>query len=137
MARRSCPCGLPVPYEGCCGRFHSGSATPPTAELLMRSRYTAFAVGDAAWLLASWHPSTRPPRLALDDTEWTGLEVLETRGGGLLEPEGEVRFRASYRGGVLEERSRFVRDGGRWSYLGPVSPGPVSAGPVSAGPAGG
>jgi SEC-C motif-containing protein len=92
----------------------------------MRSRYTAFAVGDAAWLLASWHPSTRPPRLDLAGTVWTGLEVLETRGGGLLDPAGEVRFRASYRGGVLEERSRFVRDAGRWSYLGPVRAGPAA-----------
>jgi SEC-C motif-containing protein len=92
----------------------------------MRSRYTAFAVGEPAWLLSSWHPSTRPRRLELDGTQWTGLEVLQTRGGGLLEPEGVVRFRAWYRGGVIEERSRFVRDSGRWSYLGPVSAGSAS-----------
>ena len=117
---RPCPCGLPGGYEACCGRFHRGQAAPPTAERLMRSRYSAFVVGDRAWLLASWHPSTRPRRLVLDATAWTGLEVLETRGGGLLDVEGEVRFRASSTGGVLEERSRFVRDAGRWSYLGPV-----------------
>lgn len=85
----------------------------------MRSRYAAFAVGDAAYLLRTWHPSTRPASLVLDDTAWSGLEVLETNGGGLLEPQGSVRFRAHSDGGVLEEHSRFVRDAGRWSYLGP------------------
>lgn len=121
MARRSCPCGLPARYDACCGRFHRGEATAPTAELLMRSRYSAFVLSDAGYLLATWHPSTRPARLQPDDTAWTGLEVVEASGGGLLETEGSVRFRASYRGGVLEEHSRFVRDAGRWSYLGPLS----------------
>ena len=93
----------------------------------MRSRYTAFAVGDSAYLLATWHPSTRPARLQLDDTAWTRLEVLATTAGGLLDTEGAVRFRAHFRGGVLEEHSRFVRDAGRWSYLGPLAAGATSA----------
>ena len=115
----TCPCGLPAPYAACCGRFHSGAAAP-TAERLMRSRYSAYAVGDRAYLLQTWHPSRRPRRLVLDDTQWLRLEVLEATGGGLLETEGEVRFQAHYGGGVLEERSRFVRHAGRWCYLGPV-----------------
>ena len=122
MARRPrpCPCGLPARFDACCGRYLSGAATPPTPELLMRSRYSAFVVGDAAHLLATWHPSTRPASLDLaDGPRWTGLEVLAAT-GGLLDVEGEVRFRASYDGGVLEERSRFLRDAGRWSYLGPL-----------------
>ena len=83
----------------------------------MRSRYTAFAIGDAAYLLASWHPSTRPPSLALDPgIRWTRLEVLEAR-GGLLDREGLVHFRAHSSAGVQEERSRFARDAGRWAYL--------------------
>lgn len=85
----------------------------------MRSRYTAYALGDRPYLLQTWHPTSRPRRLVLDDTEWLRLEVLGTTGGGLLETEGTVRFRAHHRGGVLEEHSRFVRDAGRWSYLGP------------------
>jgi SEC-C motif-containing protein len=88
----------------------------------MRSRYSAFSVGDAAYLLSSWHPTTRPAQLELDRTRWTRLEVLATTGGGLLETEGTVRFRAHFRGGVLQEHSRFVRDAGRWSYLGPIRP---------------
>ena len=118
MTARPCPCGLPGGYDACSGPYHRGEANPPTAERLMRSRYSAFAVGDAAYLLASWHPTTRPATLVLDpQTRWTGLEVLSAR-GGLLDADGEVAFRASHTRGVVEERSRFARDGGRWSYVG-------------------
>ena len=91
----------------------------------MRSRYTAYARQDAPHLLASWHPSTRPGMLTLDpELRWTRLQVLESTGGGLLDVEGVVHFRATHvhRGvvGVLEERSRFARDDGRWAYVAPV-----------------
>ena len=93
----------------------------------MRSRYSAFAVGDARYLLATWHPSTRPGDLGLDDTvRWTGLEVFATSGGRLLDAGGTVEFRATYRGaraGAQHERSRFVREDGRWYYLDGVSLG--------------
>jgi SEC-C motif-containing protein len=84
----------------------------------MRSRYSAFAVGDPAYLLDTWHPSTRPRHLALDDeVRWTGLQVLATTGGSMLEREGTVEFRAVHRGGAQHENSRFVREGGRWYYV--------------------
>lgn len=92
----------------------------------MRSRFTAFALGDEAHLLRSWHASTRPASVRLvAGQRWTGLEVLATAAGGLLDQEGEVEFRAHYerrgRPGVLHELSRFVRDEeGRWVYLGAV-----------------
>ena len=87
----------------------------------MRSRYSAFAIGDADYLLASWHPTTRPTSVALDPHQrWLRLEVLATTGGGLLEREGTVTFRAHASNGVVEERSRFTRVDGRWSYLGPA-----------------
>ncbi|QXG77728.1 hypothetical protein KUM42_09645 [Modestobacter sp. L9-4] len=122
MAPRRCPCGTGLTYDGCCGRLHDGTATAGTAEQLMRSRYSAFAVGDPAYLLATWHSSTRPGRLELDpDVRWTGLEVLGTTGGSLLAAEGTVAFRASRLDdgvpGVQAEDSRFVREGGRWVYL--------------------
>ncbi|MEU9832331.1 YchJ family protein [Streptosporangium sp. NPDC048047] len=128
-----CPCGLPAPYRDCCGRLHRGEAAAPTAEALMRSRYSAFAVGDTAYLLRTWHPRTRPPRLDLDRSlRWTGLEVLETTGGSAFHTEGTVRFRACYveRGaeGRLEEHSRFVREEGAWVYVGALPDPP--AGPV-------
>ncbi len=90
----------------------------------MRSRYSAFAVGDAAYLLASWHPSTRPRRLELDPHErWTRLGVLRSS-GGLLDTEGVVEFRAHAVGRsgpvLLHEVSRFVRHERAWVYLAPV-----------------
>ncbi|WP_037726395.1 YchJ family metal-binding protein [Streptomyces sp. Amel2xE9] len=118
MTTRSCPCGLPEPYEKCCGRFHSGAAAAPTAEALMRSRYCAFVRGDAAYLLRTWHPRTRPARLDLDPgMRWTGLEILGTTGGTAFHATGTVTFRASYQGGALHEHSRFERVDGAWVYV--------------------
>ncbi|GAB3151518.1 YchJ family metal-binding protein [Amycolatopsis stemonae] len=122
MPPASCPCGLAESYPACCGRFHDGGLAAPTAELLMRSRFSAFAVGDTAYLLRTWHPDTRPRRLTLDaGQEWTRLEILGRTGGGLLHNEGTVEFRAHYhhrgRDGFLEENSRFRRVEGQWVYL--------------------
>lgn len=90
----------------------------------MRSRYSAFAVGDADYLLRTWHRSGRPATLALDPgTEWKRLAVLETEDGGMFDQTGTVTFRAVYiqngQRGVLAEKSQFVREGGRWLYLAP------------------
>ena len=87
----------------------------------MRSRFSAFAVRDTAYLMRTWHVSTRPARLDLDPAQvWTRLEILGTTGGGPLHTEGTVEFRAHYtsRGGpgVLHEHSRFMRADGRWVY---------------------
>ncbi|MFF4397826.1 YchJ family protein [Streptomyces sp. NPDC001480] len=117
MTSHSCPCGLSEPYEKCCGRYHAGAAAP-TAEALMRSRYSAFVKGDAGYLLRTWHPRTRPARLDLDPgTRWTGLDVLGTTDGSAFHSTGTVTFRASYRGGSLHERSRFERVDGAWVYV--------------------
>jgi SEC-C motif-containing protein len=91
----------------------------------MRSRYVAFAVGEEAYLLQTWHADTRPGRLQLDPQDrWTRLEIVGGTGGGLLEPTGTVEFRAhrSNRGrtDVVHENSEFVREEGRWSYVGPL-----------------
>ncbi|MGA4965894.1 YchJ family protein [Streptomyces pseudogriseolus] len=117
-SRTPCPCGLPEPYEECCGRLHGGVAAAPTAERLMRSRYAAFVRLDAAYLLRTWHPRTRPARLDLDPgTRWTGLEILATEAGSAFHSTGTVTFRASFRGGSLHERSRFERVDGAWVYV--------------------
>ncbi|MGA4987005.1 YchJ family protein [Nonomuraea bangladeshensis] len=123
MPARPCPCGLPAPYDDCCGKLHRGEAAAATAEQLMRSRFSAFAVGDAAYLLRTWHPAGRPVRLDLDRRlRWTSLEILATTGGSVVHTEGTVRFRAHYvergRPGDMEEHSRFVRLDGRWVYAG-------------------
>lgn len=116
-----CLCGSGATYGGCCGPLHAGEAAS-TALALMRSRYTAFALGLPAYLSATWHPSTRPADLELDeDTSWRRLQIVDTSAGRPADDEGTVWFRAAYRSsagaGVLEERSRFVRHEGRWVYL--------------------
>ncbi len=117
----ACPCGSGASFGGCCGPPLRGGAAS-TAERLMRSRYTAFAVGDTAYLSATWHPRTRPDHLELDPAlTWTGLEIVATEAGGTEEASGVVEFRAHWREGgargELHERSRFVRLRGRWHYL--------------------
>ncbi len=91
----------------------------------MRSRYSAFAVGDAGYLLRTWHPSRRPRTLSLDPgLRWTRLAVLATCDGGLFDATGTVQFRAMYvqqgQRGVLAETSRFARHDRHWNYLGPI-----------------
>ncbi len=91
----------------------------------MRSRYTAFAVGDPAHLFRTWHPRSRPAEVDLPPAvTWTGLEVLDVVDGGVGDQVGVVEFRASWTGagpptqrGALHERSRFARRAGRWLYL--------------------
>jgi SEC-C motif-containing protein len=102
-------------YDACCGRLHRGAAPARTPLELMRARYAAYAVGDADFVFATWHPRTRPDDVVLDpDLTWTGLEI---EGDG---PDW-VEFTAGYlsRGGAgrLHERSRFERRGGRWLYV--------------------
>jgi SEC-C motif-containing protein len=88
----------------------------------MRSRFSAFALRDTDYLLRSWHSSTRPALLRLDPgQQWTRLDIVDTDRGGLFDTTGVVEFRAHYREagrpGTLDERSRFVREDGRWVYL--------------------
>jgi SEC-C motif-containing protein len=127
-----CPCGRtsansaksaktqPLPFSACCGPYLNELAAAPDAETLMRSRYSAFVQGRRDYLLATWHASTRPTDLALDPAaKWLGLEVRPHR---LLDADhAEVEFVARYREGGravrLHERSRFVRESGRWFYV--------------------
>lgn len=120
-----CPCGSGATYDGCCGPLHRGEALAQTAEQLMRSRYSAHLRGLEHYLLATWHPATRPATVALDPAvRWVRLDVLETARGTVTDSDGEVEFTAHYRyedgggqPGRLHERSRFTRRGGRWFYL--------------------
>ncbi|MFK3730444.1 YchJ family protein [Streptomyces sp. NPDC088090] len=123
-----CPCGLDAPYGACCGRFHAGPATAPTAVLLMRSRYAAFVVGDAPYLLRTWAPETRPGTLDLDPgTRWTGLEIEAVTDGTAFHQRGTVTFTARYvhdgEPGSLHEHSRFTRHDGAWVYVDGDFPG--------------
>jgi SEC-C motif-containing protein len=123
--RQRCPCGSGADYDTCCGRIHRGEARALTAEALMRSRYSAFAVGDEAYLLRSWQPGARPARVRfVPGQHWTRLEVVAAAGGP-LDTEGTVEFVAHFeRDGEarrLHEISRFTRHEGHWVYVGPVA----------------
>jgi SEC-C motif-containing protein len=133
-----CPCGTGDRFDACCGPILAGEPAP-TAERLMRSRYTAFATGDVDHLARTWHPRTRPADLELvPEQRWVGLRILETSGGGEDDADGVVRFEADWTDGTdrgtLRERSRFTRRGGRWVYVdgdvGESASGPL-AGPLS------
>jgi SEC-C motif-containing protein len=124
-----CPCLSGEVYGECCGPYHRGEAQAPTAERLMRSRYSAFAVGDADYLLDTWHPDTRPDTLELDaGIRWFRLDILGRTNGGVLDSDGTVEFEARYRmrpttpeasptSGAQHENSRFSRVEGRWFYV--------------------
>jgi SEC-C motif-containing protein len=88
----------------------------------MRSRYSAYVLKNETYLVATWHPSTRPERVdAAAGPRWTGLRIVATTAGGPTDAEGTVEFVASFRErgrpGEMHERSRFVRENGHWFYL--------------------
>lgn len=123
-----CPCGqinAASPHKGqalrysqCCGPLHAGQAAPD-AQRLMRSRYSAFVRGHSAYLLATWHASTRPPDCTPDPrAQWLGLEIKShlTPGPAQAEVTFVARYRLAGRAVRQHERSRFVCEGGRWFY---------------------
>jgi SEC-C motif-containing protein len=117
-----CPCGSGRAFAECCGPVLDGSRDAATAEALMRSRFTAFAVGDVDHLERSWAPETRPSQIRVDATRrWTRLEILSVVEGRELAATGVVEFRAQYEvdgvAGHLHERSNFRREHGRWVYV--------------------
>ncbi|BBB69633.1 hypothetical protein UNDYM_5380 [Undibacterium sp. YM2] len=120
MSSKACPCGSNKNLEQCCGQYISGAAVAPTAEALMRSRYTAYTLNDEAYLRATWDERTCPKeRITHDDpTKWLGLEVKKFKADG---DAATVEFVARYKiGGKahrLHELSRFVRYEGKWFYV--------------------
>jgi SEC-C motif-containing protein len=120
-----CPCGSGRSLDICCGPYLAGSSAP-TAEALMRSRFTAYARGDADYLQRT---SAGPALIAFDradivasfgTTEWIGLEIRSTEAGGVDDTLGYVSFTARFRQSgkirALSERSEFRRLGGEWRY---------------------
>lgn len=123
----ACPCGRmqggkPLALAQCCGRYLAdpeGTAAPD-AEALMRSRYTAFVLQDAPYLLATWDAAHRPPHIEFEPgLKWLGLEVRAHRviDADQAEVEFIARSRLAGRAGRLHERSRFRREQGRWIYV--------------------
>lgn len=114
-----CPCGG-ADYATCCGRYHNGEPARD-ALTLMRSRYSAYVLKLEAYLLATWHDSTRPAALdlAMDNTKWIGLEIRKhnAESADRATVEFVARYKIGGRAARLHEVSRFVREDGRWFYL--------------------
>ena len=127
---KPCPCGSGLKYVDCCGLYHHGDQLPQTAQQLMRSRYSAFVLGNCEYLLQSWHESTRPEQLQLESgVSWFGLRIVDCYAGGADDIEGFVEFEAKFAGNdrlqCLHERSHFMREQGRWYYVdGQIYPPP-------------
>ena len=124
-AHAPCPCHSDLPYAQCCGPFHAAVRAglgegpfAPTPEALMRSRYSAYALGLIDYLLATWHASTSPGELELSPVKWLGLEVLHaaaTTDAGVV--EFVARYKVDGRASRMHEISRFVLEGQRWFYI--------------------
>ena len=117
-----CPCGSTQAYDKCCGRHVDGTTPAPTAEKLMRSRYTAYTLLNENYLLATWHTATRPVQLDLAEEtpgKWIGLEVKRHQQLDATHAlvEFVARNKVNGRAIRLHETSRFVREDGRWFYV--------------------
>jgi SEC-C motif domain protein len=117
-----CMCDSGKEFRECCGRYLDGGAAAPTAEALMRSRYTAYTLQREDYLLATWHASTRPAQLGLAEeapTKWLGLDVKrhEQQDADHAIVEFVARYKVNSRAHRLHETSRFVREDGRWCYV--------------------
>ncbi|MGK0599577.1 YchJ family protein [Yokenella regensburgei] len=121
-----CPCGSAQEYSLCCQRYLSGAQLAPEPSQLMRSRYCAFVMKDADYLVKTWHPSCRTETLRNEiasgfaGTEWLGLTVFAEE-AGRHPGEGYVSFVARFRdvnhSGAIIERSRFLNENGQWYYI--------------------
>jgi SEC-C motif-containing protein len=122
-APTSCPCGSSLHLPRCCGRWHAGPLhlQAPDAATLMRSRYSAYVLGLAGYVLETWHPSTRPAQQPWMEPglNWLGLEIRRVAAfdADHAEVEFVARSKLGGRAHRLHETSRFVREAGRWYYL--------------------
>lgn len=133
---RACPCGSGADFDDCCSPVIRGEQQADTAEALMRSRYSAYAVGEIDYLTDSLHPDSRhdhdpaAARRWAEHSQWLGLEVVSKERGGVADEEGLVEFIAAYKdkSGVRRhhEIGRFKKAEGRWFYLDGSTPKPVT-----------
>lgn len=117
---RNCLCGSAIDEKSCCLPIIKGESVAQTAEQLMRSRYTAYVLGDESYVLASWYHSQRPADLSLDENmRWSGLKVIDVVNDD--DTTAYVEFVAGFNNngnvGQMHERSRFFREGGYWFYV--------------------
>jgi len=118
-----CPCHSGKKYKQCCQPYHKG-IFPSTAEKLMRSRYSSFALDLAEYIMITTHPNNSDyteekenwRKSILDfsqNTQFVGLKILDFIDG---ENEAFVTFEALLDSGILKEKSRFLKEEGKWLY---------------------
>lgn len=113
----ACVCGAVTAYAAHCGPLLGAERLAETPEELMRSRYTAYAVGETDHVWRTWHPRTRPAQVTHDPaTAWVGLEVLDATDDVV---EFVAHWRSGREQGRLHEVSVFERRAARWFYVGP------------------
>jgi len=127
MSKEACPCQSGLSYEKCCGQYHKSGNHAPTAETLMRSRYTAYVMGNAQYLFRTWHASTRPTLQSLKVSgpqTLIALKILSTQAGGVNDKKGMVEFISSRYSPTLlgeieqhKEKSLFTRIKDKWVYI--------------------
>ena len=123
---RPCPCTSKKPYDRCCGPFHAGTAAE-TAELLMRSRFSAYALGKVDYLIATRSEAKRADEnreelvIYCKSVQCVGLKIVGREKGGQADDTGIVTFHASLqtngRRSLHIETSTFARENGRWVYV--------------------
>jgi SEC-C motif-containing protein len=129
---QKCPCGSGLPYSECCEPIIKGRKDAPTAEALMRARYTSYAMDEIPFLVNSCSPNTkqsekideRETRKWAESSRWLGLEIVSKEKGGVDDDEGTVEFKATFEDTsdkhagrqVHHERGSFERVNGKWYY---------------------
>lgn len=121
--KNDCPCGSGQNYKKCCKPYHDGSHAP-TAESLMRARYSAYCLANADYLFHTWHPGSRPRKINLGDdnaVQWLKLDIIRSEQGGANDKLGIIEFKAFYdiegKPGHLHETSNFVKEDNQWYYF--------------------
>lgn len=122
-----CPCGSGSSYGECCQPIIFGTKDAPTAESLMRARYTSYVVGAIDFIVDTCTKNGGErdiDRKATEDwsrnSDWHGLKILRTEKGGENDTEGVVEFEASYTLRHMKDRhhetANFKKIGGKWLY---------------------
>ncbi len=114
-----CPCNHSKSFDNCCEPFLLNKQIPPTPQTLMRSRFSAYSTGREEYVLATWHPSTRPASIEMRQSpKWLSLQIIQTSSE---RNKGIVEFKATYmienKIETLHETSRFSKENGRWFYV--------------------
>ena len=122
----NCPCGTGRPYSECCEPYISGKAFAPTAEALMRSRYSAYTVHAVDYIIETCLHKGKDDidRKSTSDwsekSTWLGLKIISAEKGGIADSEGTVEFEASFeRDGLKDvhhEKAKFKKENGEWLY---------------------